>query len=393
MYAGFWKRAIAFIADMILVALIYVPFYIYFDVQPDELFFFLGVPFLISVVYFSLLEASPLQATFGKKMLGVIVVDENGAKLNLKKAFLRNLGKAVSYLTLNTGFALAGLTVNKQALHDIMAKCLVINKAAKGMSLGPLPEVPVLNKILILGVLVAAQAIAFFILHGKYTTIEEIYEPDPEGYGVSDGPVSVEEALTLKPEEITLRTLKAISESQKRYKAQNGEYADEFEKLDVPFDDPEGNSGRGKDSMLFGQDFRLGKRSAIAVKSNEDGSIKHLITGCYESSDKCCTGGPEGCGPFKLKIVVSPRDCCLSTINTAAPARAAAQANAQQIIAEERQTAAQGAEQYQTMPAPVARPAPQGVNKVIAEERQTAAQGAEQYQTLPAPQADSDSEF
>ena len=70
-----------------------------------------------------------MQATIGKMALGIIVTDMNGAKLTLSKAFVRNLSRILSNLTMLIGYIIAAFTEKKQALHDIIAGTIVVKKA------------------------------------------------------------------------------------------------------------------------------------------------------------------------------------------------------------------------------------------------------------------------
>ena len=51
-----------------------------------------------------------------------------GAKLDFTKALVRNLCKIISDLTFTVGYIVAGFTEKRQALHDIIAGTLVMNK-------------------------------------------------------------------------------------------------------------------------------------------------------------------------------------------------------------------------------------------------------------------------
>jgi uncharacterized RDD family membrane protein YckC len=82
----------------------------------------------VQVLYFTFMESSKLQATVGKMALGLIVTDMNGNKLDFGKAFIRNLCRIISNLTLLIGYIIAGFTEKRQALHDIIAGTLVIKK-------------------------------------------------------------------------------------------------------------------------------------------------------------------------------------------------------------------------------------------------------------------------
>jgi len=58
--------------------------------------------------------------------IGVQVTTTDGQKPSYARSLARNLSKVVSAITLMVGFMMAGWTRRKQALHDMMAKCLVV---------------------------------------------------------------------------------------------------------------------------------------------------------------------------------------------------------------------------------------------------------------------------
>lgn len=137
-YAGFWLRAAAMVLDVMFVGTLStivsifptILLLIFFGhVVSDE-----SATDLISLIsyvaigwlYPTLLESSKLQATVGKLAVGIHVVDANGERLTMAKAFLRNLAKIVSYMTVMIGFFMAGWTQKKQALHDMIVNTCVI---------------------------------------------------------------------------------------------------------------------------------------------------------------------------------------------------------------------------------------------------------------------------
>jgi uncharacterized RDD family membrane protein YckC len=155
-YAGFWLRLVAFIIDAIIIgcvrSFILVPILAAMGIgmaqniptnmdDPSDMMPFVasimalaGVMSLISlaitVLYYTLLESSNLQASIGKLALGLVVVDESGQKLDFVKALVRNLCKIISWMIIGIGFIMAGFTDKKQGLHDIIAKTLVVKKQA-----------------------------------------------------------------------------------------------------------------------------------------------------------------------------------------------------------------------------------------------------------------------
>ena len=152
-YAGFWKRFLALIIDGIIIwviqAFVIVPLlgvlgFTMFTSMPDmsdpdeaagmigALIAAIGAVWIliitIQVLYNTFFEASKFQATPGKMALGIIVTDTNGVKLDFTKALIRNLCKIISSFTMLIGYIIAGFTAKKQALHDMIAGTLVVNK-------------------------------------------------------------------------------------------------------------------------------------------------------------------------------------------------------------------------------------------------------------------------
>jgi len=126
-YAGFWSRVAALIVDNAIVtifglALLIAAGFVGAGAVVIANFAFLLVAFL----YWPLMESSERQATIGKQLLGIQVTDANGAQLSFVRSLLRNLAKIISSLPFGLGFLLAAFTARKQALHDMITKCLVV---------------------------------------------------------------------------------------------------------------------------------------------------------------------------------------------------------------------------------------------------------------------------
>lgn len=81
-----------------------------------------------SWLYHTLMESSRHQATLGKMALGIQVTDMNGNRISFSRANGRFFGKWLSGAIMNAGYLMAAFTEKKQALHDILASCLVVLK-------------------------------------------------------------------------------------------------------------------------------------------------------------------------------------------------------------------------------------------------------------------------
>jgi uncharacterized RDD family membrane protein YckC len=142
-FAGFWLRAVAYLIDTILISLVfgliasfYPSTFIKFPDAPSTSLTSLPqltpIAFAITITatwfYYTMFEASIWQATPGKRVLRLYVADLNGQRVTFGRAGARNLAKMISSLTFLVGYLVAGFTEKKQALHDILASCLVLRK-------------------------------------------------------------------------------------------------------------------------------------------------------------------------------------------------------------------------------------------------------------------------
>lgn len=151
-YAGFWKRFAAYLLDTVLITcasfFLIVPLLGVFglgvattamDNDPDDVIaviiaaviayaFVSLLIFAGTWLYFALMESSAKQATLGKLAVGIVVTDLDGRRLSFGRATGRYFAKILSSLTFGIGYLLAGFTEKKQALHDMVASCLVVNK-------------------------------------------------------------------------------------------------------------------------------------------------------------------------------------------------------------------------------------------------------------------------
>lgn len=153
-YAGFWRRFGAYVVDSIIVTIglgillfvlsvVGIPVFSSaeysaetgdmavsaaadFELSPVAAI----IVFLATLLYFPVFESSSLQATPGKLALGIKVTDLTGNRIGFLRALVRNIAKILSAIILYIGFIMAGFTARKQALHDMIAGCLVIAKSA-----------------------------------------------------------------------------------------------------------------------------------------------------------------------------------------------------------------------------------------------------------------------
>jgi len=155
LYAGFWLRLVADIIDNILLGIPYgfLAVMIFASAIPmlrdltatrnpnplviasllgSRILLFILLNLLGTWLYWSLLESSSWQATLGKKALGLYVTDLQGSRVSFGKASGRffagrgiSLVPSIGALYYLIDCIMAGLTEKKQALHDMIAGCLV----------------------------------------------------------------------------------------------------------------------------------------------------------------------------------------------------------------------------------------------------------------------------
>ncbi len=150
-YAGFLRRALAFVLDFFLISLLLSPLKFFmeagsqsvWDIAMHNLQFpndpqippineimresWLGiVSSFLFFFYYASFESSRFQATPGKIAIGIRVTDTSGQRISFWRAAGRYIAKYVSNVTLLIGYIMAAATPKKQALHDELADTLVI---------------------------------------------------------------------------------------------------------------------------------------------------------------------------------------------------------------------------------------------------------------------------
>jgi len=127
LYSGFWRRFAAWTLDVLVLLLCEAVLVVVLRMAAlpgAELI----LTFLLEWVYFASMESSRYQATVGKIVLGIKVIDLQGRRISFARASVRFLAKYVSAFIMGIGFLMAAFTQRKQALHDMLADTLVVIK-------------------------------------------------------------------------------------------------------------------------------------------------------------------------------------------------------------------------------------------------------------------------
>lgn len=151
-YGGFWLRFLAYLIDGAVISLgifvVGIPLVFLTglgtflsEIHPDEdlndagfwliigvIFLFITVGLAVTWLYHAMMESSEWQATVGKKILDLAVTDMSGQRVSFWRATGRHFAKIVSNMIYPFGHILAGFTAQKQALHDMIAGCLILRR-------------------------------------------------------------------------------------------------------------------------------------------------------------------------------------------------------------------------------------------------------------------------
>jgi len=132
-YGGFWVRLVALVLDNAIVFLILLGAGLCLGILSTTIgmdgllaMVMSAAAILVPFLYWPALESSRWQATVGKRVMGLSVADIDGNRLSFVHALLRALARIVSAIPFCLGFVMAAFTGRKQALHDIIAKTLVM---------------------------------------------------------------------------------------------------------------------------------------------------------------------------------------------------------------------------------------------------------------------------
>jgi uncharacterized RDD family membrane protein YckC len=152
-YAGFWLRFVAVVIDRLILGIPLAPvaFLLIASAFPDlmhmrypmiivsilpRIMLILFIYMMSSWLYWALLESSAWQATLGKKALGLYVTDLAGNRPTFGRASGRFFaGRGIAMIPSLGGLyylldcIMAGFTEKKQALHDMIASCLVMRNS------------------------------------------------------------------------------------------------------------------------------------------------------------------------------------------------------------------------------------------------------------------------
>lgn len=126
--AGFWIRALAALVDVALFGLVQFSFALVgrlaWGTAAEQDRALQGVVTLFTLVFtlaYSVVLHAVAGQTIGKLLVGIRVLTVDGGRVPPSTALLRYLACYVSLAVVGLGFVMAGLRVDRRALHDLLA--------------------------------------------------------------------------------------------------------------------------------------------------------------------------------------------------------------------------------------------------------------------------------
>lgn len=132
--ASFWERLIAWIIDQILLGGIVAVLTIIFleesltlaEITQNHFEEIIQIVILANLSYFTALEGA-FNQTLGKRVLNILVCEENGKKTSFTSALIRRIGLVIPIFSIIDGGIIL-VTSKNQRIFDIIAGTLVLKK-------------------------------------------------------------------------------------------------------------------------------------------------------------------------------------------------------------------------------------------------------------------------
>ncbi len=142
--AGFWIRFAAYAIEYLILSTIYgfimgvclgLAYLLSIINGGNQLYYinggmllYFGISLTSGLTYYVLMESSKFQGTLSKIILGLVVTDMHGKRISTMQAFIRCFSMIISIPTFGISYLVALFTKNKQTLHDIIGKTVVLEK-------------------------------------------------------------------------------------------------------------------------------------------------------------------------------------------------------------------------------------------------------------------------
>lgn len=128
-FENFGKRFCAYLLDMLLLYIVFAILgYILKTLGLVSTYTFAGISYLLTILYFAVLESGEHQATLGKRILGLVVIrSDTGEKITFKRAAVRNIVRLINIPIYCLGYLPILFTAKHQGLHDFIVHTQVVS--------------------------------------------------------------------------------------------------------------------------------------------------------------------------------------------------------------------------------------------------------------------------
>jgi uncharacterized RDD family membrane protein YckC len=149
-YAGFWRRFLAFFVDTFILNLIGMVLQTLLGKNPIEILLNMNsleelqefqnsasttvislIGLIVGLLYYSIFYVNYDGATLGKRLMAIKVIRDDGSKVTYPVIFIRYLSSFISSFIMGIGYLMVFWDRKKQALHDKIAKTVVVKTEKK----------------------------------------------------------------------------------------------------------------------------------------------------------------------------------------------------------------------------------------------------------------------
>ena len=170
-FASFWIRVGATLIDNVIVMgslLLLVLVSVLSALLPPLMFLLLVLVWIASFVgpwlYTALFESSAMQATPGKKAIGLKVTDLQGNRISFGRATGRYFAEWITGMTFLVGYVMVAFTQKRQSLHDMIAGTVVVAAGTEPVAVAAAPPAKPMSPWGIAGIFLLALVPIFGIL-------------------------------------------------------------------------------------------------------------------------------------------------------------------------------------------------------------------------------------
>lgn len=170
-FASFWIRVGAAVIDTIIIggSLMLLWFVLLFSIMvPTLALVVFPLYWIVSVIgpwlYTALFEASAMQATPGKKAIGIKVTDLQGNRISFGRATGRYFAEWITGMTFLVGYVMVAFTQKRQSLHDMIAGTVVVASTAEPPQVAAAPAAKPMSGWGIAGIFLIALIPIFMII-------------------------------------------------------------------------------------------------------------------------------------------------------------------------------------------------------------------------------------